>query len=224
MKVAVHQPNYIPWCGYFAKMKACDVFVFLDDAEMSTGQSYVYRSQIRDREKVLWLSIPNHRSLGKLICDVHCVDNKWPVKHLNILKALYGKKPFFDEVYNLIEPCYKETEILLAIFNIRMIKTIARYLNISCRFELSSELQPSGTRDARHISLVKILNGDVYLSGKGGAVYQDPTKFQEAGIQLEILEYIPIPYPQFENSFISGLSILDALFNLGNKASDLLVY
>lgn len=224
MKVGIHQPNYVPWCGYFAKINSCDIFIFLDNAEISPGQSYVYRSQFRDSQRTFWLSQPSHRHQEQIIADVEFSDPGWGKSHLARLTQVYRKAPFFNEIMDLITPLYENPGLLLAPSNIIMIKTVCGYLDIHPRFETASNLEPSGTSDERLISLVKLAGGDTYVSGKGGQNYQDPAKFQAAGIELEVRKYIPIPYPQIHGEFIGGLSILDALFNNGPATIDLLVY
>jgi hypothetical protein len=222
VRLAVHQPNYIPWCGYFSKIRACDVFVFLDDAEISTGQSYVYRSQVRGPNGAEWLSVPTHRSLHQSIRDVTFADAKWARKHLHKLDALYAKAPHFREVFPLLEPIFREPGELLADFNIRLIRAIAAYLGLERRFERSSELKVEGKRDDRHIALAAAVGADRYLSGKGGQGYQDPARFAEAGLRLEVSEYTPVAYSQIHGEFLPGLSIVDALFNCGRGAAELL--
>jgi hypothetical protein len=224
MRVGIHQPNYIPWSGYFAKIATCDVFVFLDDAEISPGQSYVYRSQLRDEQRVFWLSQPSRRHPQELILDVEFSDPKWAQSHLARITQTYRKAPFFKEVMDLIIPHYQTVGDRLVPFNISMIQSICRYLDICCIFKISSLLKPEGISDERLISLVKLVGADTYVSGKGGQNYQDPIKFSQAGIQLEIHKYIPIPYQQIHGEFIGGLSILDALFNLGRRTREILVY
>lgn len=223
MRVAMHQPNYAPWCGYFAKMRACDIFIFLDDVQMSKG-SYIYRCRVRGRAGGHWLSIPTDYRFGSNIIDVRFAKMKWKQKHLGTLRALYGRSPCFKEVFAFIEPLYLEPTDTLAEFNIRMIKTIAAYLEIPSRFEKSSSLQPEGQKADRLISLAHLVGADTYVSGKGGQNYQDPIKFTAAGIRLDVHEYRHIPYTFVEGEDVTGLSILDALFHLGRQVNSLLDY
>lgn len=224
MKVAIHQPNYIPWLGYFSKINRCDLFVFLDDVQMPIGRSYVYRCQIRSGEVPRWLSIPSRFSPGDPINKVVFAEQNWFIRHMDTLRAVYGKCPYFKEIFSIIEPIYKESGELLGQFNIRIISAIASYLGLTCRFALSSDLHPTGKGDERLISIVKIVGADTYLSGKGGQNYQSPVKFFSAGINLEVLIYKPIEYPQNHEVFLYGLSILDTLFNVGQETKKLLHY
>jgi len=225
MKLGVHQPNYAPWCGYFAKIRACDVFVFLDDAEISTGQSYVYRTRVRSENGPIWLSVPTHRALHESIGSVRFADRKWATKHRNRLQASYRLAPFFSEVFAILEPIYDAPGETLADFNIRLIRAIADYLGIHCRWERASSFAISETRDDRHVALAHAVGADTYVSGKGGGKYQDPTVFDAAGVRLEVREYVAVPYPQVQGGkFEAGLSVLDAMFNVGGEARSLLSY
>src|ERR1043165_5716491 len=91
--VAIHQPNYFPWLGYFAKMARSDAFVFLDDVQYSKN-SYINRVQIKGKE---WLTVPVSHHLGDPINRVQCADPRWRAKHLDKLRATYAKTAHFDE-------------------------------------------------------------------------------------------------------------------------------
>lgn len=224
MKLAVHQPNYVPWCGYFAKICQCDIFVFLDNVQMPGGQSYVYRAQIKNGTQPKWLSVPTQYHFGDLITEVHFAKPDWATRHLDILKNTYARTPYFKEVFSFLKPLYEQSGNSLSEFNQCLIQNIAAYLNIKCQFEVSSKLFPDGYGDDRLISLAKILKTDTYISGKGGTNYQDPSKFTAAGIELDVRVYTPIAYDQGNELFIPGLSILDALFYLGPSTIDILHY
>lgn len=224
VRLAIHQPNYAPWCGYFAKLRNCDVFVFLDDAQMPGGQSYVYRTQIRGRQGPQWLSAPTRFHLGAAIRDVQFADPKWTRKHIGALRAVYGQCPYFKEVFSLLEPIYADPGQRLATFNQRLIRTVAAYLDLACRFESSADLRPEGDSDDRLISLARLLGAGEYISGKGGQNYQDPAKFAAAGIKLTVRVYTAVPYRQVHGDFVPNLSILDALFHLGKETLRVLDY
>jgi hypothetical protein len=149
---------------------------------------------------------------------------QWARKHIGTLHAVYARSPYFNEILALLEPLYYDTGGLLAEFNMRLIRTIADYLGLLCRFKVSSLLKPEGRSDDRLISLAHIVGADTYVSGKGGQNYQDPTKFIAAGVRLEVHVYAPIPYHQIHGDFVPGLSILDALFHLGRDAIRVLEY
>ena len=223
MRVAIHQPNYAPWCGFFAKMNACDIFVFYDDAQMSKN-SYINRCLINNQGRQAWLTVPVRFKFGDKINEVVISDGRWAKKHLQTLRSVYGRTPFFKEIFILIEPIYLNSDISLAKTNMALIRTIASYLGISCQFKLSSSMPSDKSSDDRLIDICRALSADTYISGKGGENYQNHDKFKVAGIRLEVKSYTPIPYKQNTDTFIPGLSILDALFNIGKKAIEILEY
>ncbi len=222
--VAIHQPNYAPWCGYFAKMRHCDVFIFLDDAQMPGGQSYVYRTRIRTQSGTRWLSVPTRYHLGDAISQVRFADDRWSRKHLGALRAEYGRSASFKEVWPIVAPLYDDASDSLSDFNQRLIVELARYLGLTCSILRSSELLAPGASDERLIALIQAVGGTRYLSGKGGQNYQDSEKFRIACIDLDVCPYLPKPYHQIHGGFTSGLSVLDSIFNLGKDAARLLTY
>lgn len=227
MRVAIHQPNYAPWCGYFAKLLHADVFILLDDVQLPLGRSYVSRTQVLGREGAHWLSVPVLRQRGQTIAEVRFADGAWPRRHLETLRAGYARTPFFDEIWALIEPVYRDPGELLAPFNQRLIEGLATYLEIDLRGRRmlrASELKVAGRGDERLIELVQAVEGQTYLSGPGGLNYQDPARFASAGLALDVKTYVPIAYGQGGKQFVPGLSILDALFHLGRATRQLLTY
>ncbi|WP_207485313.1 WbqC family protein [Arenibaculum pallidiluteum] len=222
--VAVHQPNYLPWLGYFAKMAQADIFVFLDDVQFPQGRSYVSRTRIHSPNDGTWLSIPVSRGERQLIRDVKFADPNWRRRHLQTLRHTYRRAPKFDEAMDLAaEILSLETEYLCE-FNIEAVTRLARHLGLSCRLQVSSSYAVDSCRDDRIIELVKAAGGTGYVSGGGGQNYQDPEKFARAGIALHVREYRPRPYQQPGSAFLPGLSIVDALFNLGDGVHEHLRY
>lgn len=224
MRVAVHQPNYAPWCGYFAKMLAADAFVFLDDAQLPQGRSYVSRVKIaQDGDGEQWLTVPVQKG-ARPIREVAFADEPWAERHLRTLQTVYGRTPHGAAVLELVEPAYREPGRSLAELNIRLVTTLAGYLGYEGRFHHASE-HPSDLRaDARIAELVAAVGGDVYVSGAGGENYQAESVYVERGIALEVREYEPVPYDRSGWEWIGGLSVLDALCHAGRDAREVLGY
>jgi hypothetical protein len=97
-RIGIHQPNYAPWAGYFAKMASVDAFVFLDNCQMPIGRSYVSRVQIMGREGAEWMTVPVKRHEGRGITAVRFADGAWARKHLRTMQVNYGRCPFFESV------------------------------------------------------------------------------------------------------------------------------
>ena len=215
--VAVHQPNYLPWLGYFAKMARADVFVFLDDVQFSK-QSYINRVQILGHNGSRWLTVPVRVSLGQAIKEVRPAKAGWARAHLDTLRGFYKAAPAFRSVWPDIEEIYgRLANGDLASNNRQLIENIAARLDLSPDFRASSEFATgAAASDDRLIAIVRAIaaNG-TYLSGKGGANYQDPVKFARAGFSLDYVEFSHPSYAQNTNEFVAGLSVLDAVFHLG---------
>jgi WbqC-like protein family len=224
VRVAVHQPNYAPWCGYFAKMFAADAFVFLDDAQLPQGRSYVSRVKIaQGQDADQWLTVPVRKG-AKPIREVELADEPWAEKHRRTLQHEYAKAPHLAAVLALIDPLYDAPGTSLADFNMRLIAAVAEYLGYEGEFHRSSEQPADLAADERIAELVSGVGGDVYVSGAGGQNYQSEAVYAERGIELEVRVYEPVPYERSGWAWVGGLSILDALFHLGRDARDALRY
>lgn len=225
MRVAVHQPNYAPWCGYFAKMLASDAFVFLDDAQLPQGRSHVSRVKIaQGHDSEQWLTVPVRKET-RPIREVVFAEEGWAESHLRTLHHLYAKAAHHAETLEFLSPVYAEAGgLTLAEFNIRLITAIAELLGYEGTFHRSSEHPADLRADARIAQLVRDLGGDVYLSGPGGENYQSESVYAEQGVALEVRTYEPVPYERSGWDWVPGLSILDALFHAGRGARDVLRY
>jgi len=225
MRVAIHQPNYAPWSGYFAKMFASDVFIFLDDVQMPGSGSYVNRVMVAEgRGGARWLTIPVTKSISSSIQDVGLADPRFAAKHLSTLRHAYSRATNRDEVLSLLVPIYERASGSLASFNIDLIQTVARYLGWDGTFALSSD-RPSGLKaDRRLADLVSWVGGDVYVSGPGGDNYQSAQTYHERGLELEVRTYYPIEYARSGWDWVPNLSCLDVLFHRGAGAREIMGY
>ena len=220
--VAIHQPNYLPWPGYFYKIAGCDHFVLLDDVVMASP-GFTNRNRIKTKDGVLWLTVPCKNVFGQtLIKDVECADEKWRKRHVRTLEMNYRRAPHFDTYIGRLREIMLSDERSICNLNIELIKQIAHWLGLSCSFQLSSTLGVPGTGDDRLINLVARLGGDVYLSGYGGANYQSEAKFREADIRLLYYGFEPPIYPQLWGQFEVALSVIDLLFNTGPDSQRIL--
>jgi GNAT superfamily N-acetyltransferase len=217
--LAVHQPNYMPWLGYFHKIAQADVFIFLDDAEFSKN-SFTNRNRIKTSQGILWLTIPVHVTLGQKISEVRFADDTWPTKHLKTLRSAYGKAKFFGSVFPWVESLLNRGNSgSLSEFNIRAIKDICLELGIDSDFRKSSEFAIQSKGDDRLIDLARKVGATSYLSGRGGANYQDPEKFVKAGLDFAYTSFSQPIYEQLWGAYVPNLSILDMLFNLGIRGT-----
>ena len=223
--VAVHQPNYAPWLGYFHKIACADHFVFLDNVQFSR-LSYTNRVQIAGDGPARWLTQPVRRRFGQPICDVQFADARWSIRHLDALRGAYGRAAFFRDVWDAVVSMYETIPPGgLAVANQFLIESLARRLGLACAFCRASDHTVGDMRpDDRIIALVgAVAPGAAYLSGKGAAGYQDPEKFATAGVPLRYVSFKHPVYPRGNADFLPGLSILDVVFHLGWDAARSLI-
>jgi len=222
--VAIHQPNYLPWLGYFAKIARADVLVFLDDVQYSKN-SYINRVQIDSRGQPRWLTLPVSFRFGDRINQVRIVDADWRRSHIDSLKTHYAGAVAFRPTLELVEDFFaRAPEGDLAKVNQFLIAELAKALALRCEFRRSSELEITSEGARRLVDIVhKIAPGGTYLSGKGGANYQEPQEFSAQGVTLAYLDFVPPAYNQGHDGFLPGLSVVDAVFRLGVKQTSALV-
>ncbi len=223
--VAIHQPNYAPWLGYFHKMARADVFILLDDAQFSKG-SYTNRVQIAGHGEPRWLTVPVRHAFGSTINAISPARADWPRAHLDSLLTAYRETAEFRTVWPEVQAIYDDLPVeSLAAANSMLVGRLAKALGIETRTVQASRFDTGAAKgDDRLISLCRQFGDDVvYLSGRGGAKYQDEAKFLAAGIKLEYTDFEQRSYPQGSATFVGGLSVFDAVFHLGWKGAAALV-
>ncbi len=226
MIVAIHQPNFLPWPGYFYKLARADVFVFLDNAQY-IKESFINRNRIKTPSGAQWLTVPVCSS-GKPVQTIQEVQMvpaaRWRRKHLHLLEAYYRRAPHFKEIYGMLESQYAavDSHTLLADFNISMTRAVSSYLDLNPILIRARDLDAGGTSTERLVNICRELGADCYLAGGGAVKYQDDQQFASAGIGVEYSDFRPEPYSQPGGAFLGGLSIVDALMNCGKSAKALL--
>jgi hypothetical protein len=221
MKLAGHQPNYIPWPGYFVKMAQCDIFFILDTAQFQNGSSLDNRNLIKTSQGTLMLTVPvKRKGMGLQRFDEVIVIPGWKRNHLMALKVNYAKAPYFEEVSPMLEQVLQDTGYLIDT-NIAFIRLVHDLLGLKTKLVFLSDLpQFAHLRKNELIAAIcRHYSADCYLSGIGARAYNQPEIFEKQGIKLEYLDYQPIIYPQLWGSFIPNLSIVDMLFNCGAEGT-----
>ena len=226
MIVAIHQPNYLPWLGYFAKIAQADIFVFLDDVQFSKN-SYTNRVQILNGDQRRWLTVPVSVKFGDAIDEVIPAKSSWTNSHRDSLANFYRGMPAFRAVWPDIVDLYDGApQGDIAAINVYLIKTVAGYLDLPIKPVLSSALDTgSATGDARLARIVdEVAPSGTYLSGTGGQNYQTEATFEARDISLRFSRFEHPIYEQEHGEFESGLSVLDVVFRQGwSAARDLIM-
>lgn len=219
MIVAVHQPQYIPWLGYFDKIDRADAFVFLDTVQFKKNE-FQNRNRIKGANGAQWLTVPVFQRHGQRISEV-AINNadKWRKKHIMALTSCYGKAPFFDEYFGAFEELLSREWDELSPLNMETVRLIASMLDIETVFHTASELGDfPEERDMRLVRIVRELGGDTYIAGAGGREYMDTSVYADSGVEVVFQDYSHPSYPQLFGEFEPYLSVIDLLFNAGESS------
>ena len=216
MIVAVHQPQYLPWLGYFDKIRRADVFCFLDNVQYKKND-WQNRNRIKTVRDWQWLTVPVHYSFGQAINTVKINQSvKWQHKHLQALVTNYSRAPFFKDHIQIFEQAYARIWELLSDLNIFFVELLRDALNLpQTPMVKASQLTLRDDPTDRLIDICRALNADTYLSGQDGIKYMDLDRFRQNGIQVVIQDFNHPVYPQLFGRFQSNMSVIDLLFNCG---------
>jgi len=223
MIVAVHQPQYMPWLGYFDKMDRADVFVLLDTVQFKKNE-WQNRNRIKTADGPRWLTVPVTYKFPQRIHEVG-VNNRerWQHQQRQALLSNYRKAPCWDAVSPLLEEVFAREWEFLAPLNIFVVKRLAGLLGIRTPVHVASELPAFPEQpDERLIAIAKHFGADAYLAGGGGRGYMDLDRYRENGIKVVFQEYRHPVYEQRFGAFEPFLSVLDLLFNHGSESLDIL--
>ena len=222
--VVIHQPDFIPWIGFFDRLIKSDIFVVLDNVQY-IRRGWHHRDKIKTVSGSTWLTVPVKKKgrYEQLINEVEIdYSQNWIRKHLNTLHHNYGQAKYFSSIFPKIEAVYSKNHQLLIDFNIALIKLINDFFNIQVEMVLSSSLVCTGSRTDLLINIVKKAGGESYLSGIGSKSYLLEDRFVDEKIDLLWQDFKHPIYTQLQGDFIPELSVLDFLFNCGTELKEYL--
>jgi len=216
--VAIHQPEYLPWLGFFKKMMNSEIFVFLDDAQFRK-KGWQNRNRIRINDGTTLLSIPVHTHSYPKINEV-TIDNEknWSIRHKKSILYNYARAPYFDEIKDFIESIFEKKFQYLVDLNTEIIKFIMNELEIKSKIVFSSELEISKKGSDRVLDICKAVGADHYITGTFWAESNlRVEEFKKSNIDVEFQKFQHPIYKQIHGEFIPEMSIIDLLFNEGRK-------
>lgn len=218
--VVAHQPNFLPWLGYFYKMVYSDIFILLDKVQYTKG-GYTNRVSINAHGQAMWLTVPVSLPQSKSPIDTVKINQRqFARKHLATLRQYYGKCRHFDDIYALLETHYAYEGDSLAEFNIGLLKAIAEYLSLPCRFVLQSDLGIEGVKNELLAELTAVAGGTIYVAGGGAQTYSEgeTDTYTQRHVQLAYQTFSQPKYPTDHAEYVAGCSIVDVLFEHGPDA------
>jgi hypothetical protein len=223
MIVAVHQPQYLPWLGYFDKINRADVFVLLDNVQFKKNE-WQNRNRIKTAGGPQWLTVPVTYKFPQRINEV-VINNRerWQHQQRQAILSNYRKAPCWDYVAAFLEEIFPPVWEYLAPLNIFVVKRLAEILGIATPLYAASELPAFPENpDERLIAIARHFGANTYLAGGGGRNYMDLDRYEKNGIKVLFQEYHHPVYEQRFGAFEPFMSVLDLLFNHGPDSLSIL--
>lgn len=225
MIVSIHQPGYLPWLGYFHKVALSNIHVFLDTVQFE--KNYVdNRNKIKTSQGWSWLTVPvlTKGRFDSLILNTLEIDNKidWRKKHWQSILQNYRKALFFHQHSGFFENIYQQEWNKLIELNQVIIRYLLEQLGIKSDIVMASCLQAAGEKSELVLNICKELNAETYISGSMGKGYLDEDRFNEANIKIIYQDYQHPVYQQLYGEFQPYMSVIDLLFNHGEKSRDII--
>ena len=221
--LAVLQPGYLPWLGFFDQLGRADVFVHYDDVQFDK-HGWRNRNRVKAPSgEPHWLTVPVRHGGWPHLQDVE-IDNRgpWARKHVATLRHFYARAPFLDRYLpELADLLQRPWERLVAL-DTAVTDLLARWLGLRSEVHYASQLGVPGTRSERLLALCRHFGARRYLSGSAARSYLDTALFERHGIEVVWQDYAHPVYPQLHGAFVSHLSVVDLLFNCGEESRAIL--
>jgi hypothetical protein len=219
--IAIMQPTYLPWLGYFDLIDRSDIFVLLDSVQFDK-RSWQQRNRIKTPNGELMLTVPvltKGRS-DQNICDVMIDKSQnFEKKHFSSIRENYKKTKYYEKYIEELENIYNKKIDRLSDLNTTLIRWLSSNIGIDTEFLFSSDLNAKGSKTELLFDICNILNGDHYLSPAGSKDYIEKNNlFSKNGIKLSYQNYRHSTYNQLFDDFIPYMSVIDFLFNEGDKS------
>lgn len=227
MKLAIMQPYFFPYIGYFQLINAVDEFVIYDNIQF-TKKGWINRNRILVNQKDEYISLPLKKDSDFLNVNQRFLSDTWLVdrkKMLNRILELYRKAPQFEPTFVLFEKCLMMDEMNLFDFIHSGLKEILQYLSITTKLTVSSTIAIDHQlkSEEKVLAICKAQNASTYINPSGGIELYSKERFEQNGIKLQFQKSNQINYLQYKNEFIPWLSILDVLmFNTKDEIKSFL--
>lgn len=225
MKITIHQPEHMPWLGFFHKINLSDVYVVLDNVQYCRHY-FQNRNKIRTIDGWQWLTVPIEKdNIDTLLIKDTKISKgnlRWKNKNLESICQNYRKAPYFKNYWDALKSIYNRDYTNLIDLNLDLIKFFFDKLGIKTEIRLASELNVFGYKNELILHICQAVGANLYISGISGKEYLDIEKFSSNGIEVMIQEFHHPIYKQLHEPFIPCMSIVDLLFNYGDKSLDII--
>ena len=219
MKLAIMQPYFMPYIGYFQTMAAVDTYIVYDDVQYIKGGWVSRNNLLIGGEKKMFTIILKGASPNKMFNEIEIGDDF--KKFERLLQCNYSKAPYFNEIMALLHGIFTYEDRQLANFLCNSYKKLFEYLEINTNIILSSTINKDCSLKAgdKVLDICKSLKADTYLNAIGGQDLYDKAEFASHGINLLFVKTNDIVYKQFKNEFVPNLSIIDVLMHNGKEGT-----
>jgi len=230
MIVAIHQPHFLPWQGYFDRMQKADLFILLDHVQFER-QNYQNRVMIKTGEGARWITVPvlqvsqHDRIIDKLVENQSDGWLRWGRQIYLTIKYAYQGTPFFNEYAPALRDVFEARWERLVDLDLKLLEILRHALGIRTPMVRSSELNVPGQKNDLILGLCQAVGADTFLGGMGACRnYLDTDRFQRAGVKITWQNFVHPRHTQRprQENFIEGLSALDLLFNCGPASAEIL--
>jgi hypothetical protein len=227
MQIAICQPTYLPWLGYFDLMDQVDTFVLLDTVQFEK-QSWQQRNRIKTPTGLQWLTVPVvfRGRLGQKIHEVEIRDADFAKKHLRAIELNYARAPFYKEYFPAFSGILQsiDANARLADLNLKLLRWFVEILGIDTPIVLSSSLGEEGKRTELLANICRKLGANRYVSPIGSAEYLlgEIDILSSAGVETVFHNYSHPIYAQMFPPFLPFASVLDLIFNEGGRSMEII--
>jgi hypothetical protein len=220
MIVGIHQPNYLPYLGFFDKMAKSDLVVIYDDAQFEKGD-FQHRNRIRIYHGWKWLTVPvekRHIPINEIRIKNEVATwkgVKWSDAHFKDIRDNYKDTPYYSTYEGEIKMIYEKRYDKLVELNMELIIFLKKAFDIDVEIVFSREFGFTSKSTERLVEIVEAVDGDRYLSGPKGRDYLDVSLFEKKGLKVEFQDFKHPVYKQRYEGFVPNMAAIDALFNAG---------
>jgi len=226
LKIAVMQPTFNPWMGYFDLINSVDLFVFLDTVQLAK-RSWQTRNRLKINDREHIISIPIKKEVGRdktRLINAKIANRDWAQKSIKSIEMSYKKANYFNSVFSFVKDLLLDDATFLSTYNSGIIKRVCSAIGISTEFIYSSQLgKLSGSKDRLLFNICKKVEADTYVSPRGSLSYLAENNageyFLKENIALYYHNYEHPIYPQVGKIFLPYMGIVDLLLNVGIESA-----
>jgi hypothetical protein len=226
MIIAIVQPSFLPWCGYFEQMAVADAFVYFDDVQY-TRKDWRNRNRLKSPSGIKFVSVPVRKGRDRemLVKDALInYNHPWQRESIAKITEWYRTAPYFNEIFPVFGDILNNHFEFLVDLNYSLDQAIMGVLGIRTPTYKSSDIpEKSQDRNLKIIDICKHHGADALYDGKSAKAFIQEELFERYGIKVFFQDYKYKPYPQLWGDFESHLSVLDLLMNCGPQARDILL-